>query len=487
MFSGIKNLKTKNVLIIGDVMIDEYFFGNVDRISPEAPVVVVKKEKTEWSLGGAANVASNCKKIGLEVDLIGVINDKDLSGQKLISLLNEKNISQEGLVKTNQRNTICKNRVMAGHHQLLRLDTENNSLISGDLQNQIIEKFNNLIKPDSVILISDYAKGIVTPILLEKIIKKAREKKCLILVDPKGPDFDKYCCVNYLKPNAKEFKALINFFKLNSDDSIVINGRKICDILQLTGLFVTLGEKGIQFISKTDSIFIPANKKEVYDLTGAGDTVFSFLGFGFAASLPIEKTLTLANLAASIAISHLKTYSVGLDEVLEELKEERSKIIDDWEELKNKIDQLKKQNKKIVFTNGSFDILHVGHIFSLQEAKKQGAVLVVALNTDDSVKRYKGVTRPINPLSDRAKLMEAIEVVDFVTSFDQDTPAELIQFLKPDVLVKGGDYKIEDVAGGEFVISQGGRVHIVNYQKGYSTTNLINIMSDKAAIKQKHV
>lgn len=478
MISIIKKLKmvdAKNVLIIGDVMLDEYFFGTVSRISPEAPVPIVKREKVEWSLGGAANVAANCKAIGFNVDLIGLINESDKAGQKLISLLRDKDISSFGLVSTNKRHTTCKNRIMSGNHQLMRLDIEQSFSVSLEEEKNIIKKIHDLIKKDSIILVSDYSKGTISESIFKEIIKVAKEKNCLILVDPKGPDLGKYFCANYLKPNANEFKELIKFFKLEQQDSIINNGRKICECLKLDGLIITLGSKGLQFISKTDSIFIPANKKEVYDLTGAGDTVFSFLCLGFAHGLPIEQTLKLANLAASIAVSHLKTYSVSLDEVLNEFKEE-NKSINDWSELKIKLDSLKKQGKKIVFTNGSFDILHTGHIYSLQEAKKQGDVLLVALNTDDSVKRYKGKSRPINSLSDRAKLIEAIEVVDFVTSFDQDTPAELIKYLCPDVLVKGGDYKIDQIAGGEFVISRGGRVHIVNYQKGYSTTNLVESM-----------
>ncbi len=474
-----KNLKPKNILIIGDIMIDEYFFGNVSRISPEAPVVVVKKEKVEWSLGGAANVAANCKAIGLNVNLIGMINDKDLSGQKLISLLNEKGISSSGLVKTDKRHTTRKKRIMAGTHQLMRLDTEESFYATNEEEKNILKKINNLIKKDSIVLVSDYSKGVITPSIFKEIIKIAKEKNCSVLVDPKGSDWAKYFGANYLKPNANEFKELIKFFKLNPEDSIVDNAKKVCECLNLDGLIITLGSKGIQFVSKKDSIFIPVNKKEVYDLTGAGDTVFAFLGLGFANNLPIEENLKLANIAASIAVSHLKTYSVCLDEVLNELKLTDNKIINNWFELKIKLDLLKKQGKKIVFTNGSFDILHVGHLHSLQEAKKQGDVLLVAMNTDASVKRYKGESRPINSLSDRAKLIEAIGVVDFVTSFDQDTPAELIKYLCPDVLVKGGDYVAKQIAGYDTVTSYGGKVFIVDYKDGYSTTNLINAMKIK--------
>jgi len=478
---------TKNVLVVGDVMIDEYFFGNVERISPEAPVPIVKEEKIEWSLGGAANVAANCKKIGLNVDLVGLIGMADDKGKKLISLLEEKEILSSGLVRTDKRGTICKKRVMAANHQLLRLDSENISPLCRAEESQVIENITRSIKQDSIILISDYAKGVITPAILFEIKNLADSKNCLILVDPKGSDYGKYKGVNYLKPNLKEFSELIKFFRLNKEDSLIDNGVKICKFLGLDGLIVTLGEKGIQFVSPTESIFIPAHKREVYDLTGAGDTVFAFLALGLNNNFTMEQSLKVANLAACVAVTHLKTYAVGLDDLIKIYANFSDKIFHDWAALKEKLDELKAKNKKIVFTNGSFDLIHAGHIFSLQEAKKQGDVLVVALNTDDSVKRYKGLTRPINSLNDREKVMEAFRVVDYVVSFDQDTPRELIAYLKPDVLVKGGDYKAEKIAGYDIVASYGGSVFIVDYQEGYSTTNLVKSIKTKIDFKRKQL
>jgi D-beta-D-heptose 7-phosphate kinase/D-beta-D-heptose 1-phosphate adenosyltransferase len=321
--------------------------------------------------------------------------------------------------------------------------------------------------------LSDYSKGVLSEQVLAYIVEKAKQSGSLVLLDPKGPNFGKYKNVNYLKPNLKEFGQILDFFRLCQHDPIIQNSRKICELLSLDGLFITMGEKGIQFVSKKEELFVPACKKEVFDITGAGDTVFAFLALGFAHKLPIEQCLKLANHAAAVAISHLKTYAVSLDELIEKNNDSTDKIFSDWALLKVELDWLKSEDKKIVFTNGCFDLLHSGHIHLLNEAKKQGEILVVALNTDESIKRYKGPDRPIKNLLERAKVVAAIGVVDFITFFDQDTPKELIEYLNPDVLVKGGDYSKEKVAGYDFMKEKGGTVHIVDYQEGLATTKII--------------
>ena len=472
----IKLSKNKKVLVIGDVMLDEYIFGQVNRISPEAPVPVLKEEKREWSLGGAANVALNCKHIECQVNLIGIINKTDRAGEKFLEMLENNGISSKGLIKSTTRVTTCKKRLMSNNQQLLRIDSENNNQLSEYETNNIEKKLEELICPQTIILVSDYAKGIVTKPIISKIISLAKKHNCLVLLDPKKPNFDKYKNINYLKPNHKEFCQMVEFYGLPKDNSIIQNSKKICKLLSLNGLVITLGEKGIQFISETQEIFIPACKKEVFDLTGAGDTVFAFLALGLASKLPMKQCLKLANHAAAVAISHLKTYAVSLDELIDKNIDLTEKIFNDWAMLKVELDWLKLKNKKIVFTNGCFDLLHSGHIHLLKEAKKQGDILVVGINTDNSVKRYKGSARPIKILDERAKVLSGIGVVDFIIIFDQDTPKELIEYLNPDVLVKGGDYKKEKVAGHDFVISKGGKVHIVDYQNGLATTKIIEKM-----------
>lgn len=473
----IKSKSPKNIIIVGDVMLDEYIFGSVSRISPEAPVPVLKEEKRECSLGGAANVALNCKKAGCDINLISIINDNDIAGKKLLLLLQENNISISGIVKSESRKTTCKKRAICSGQQLLRVDSECDNSLTEQEYNLILEKINSSISKDSIIVVSDYAKGIITQGLLENIIKIAKEYNCKILVDPKGKRFEKYSGVNFIKPNYKEYCLMLEAYSLSQHDTIIKNGKILCEKLSLDGLIVTLGENGMQFVSREQDFFVPALKKEIFDITGAGDTVLAFLALGFSVGLDIKDCLTLANHAAGVAVSHLKTYAVNLDELIETNTNLPEKISQNWINLKIELDWLKAQGKRIVFTNGCFDLLHVGHIYLLNEAKKLGDVLVVAINTDDSVKRYKGNARPIQSLQERMNIMASIGVVDFVVSFEQDTPKELIEYLNPDVLVKGGDYKPEFVAGGDFVRANGGSVVIVNYQNGFSTTNIVKRVS----------
>jgi len=474
IINQIKNNGTKNVIVIGDIMLDEYIFGSVDRISPEAPVPVLKQGKTEWSLGGAANVAANCRHIGFKVHLLGLIGAHDKTGEKVSSLLNELKISLSGLVRSSERVTTTKQRIMAQSHQMLRVDSENNEPLSTCEFRELTQRFDECIKPNTIILISDYSKGVISSNLINYILQKTQGQNCTILVDPKGPDFKKYKGVHFLKPNFKEYQQIAASLGLPKQNSIEENGMEICKQLNLQGgLLVTLGEKGIKAILPTGCFDSPSVKREVYDLTGAGDTVFAYLALGLSHGLTLESTLNLANHAAAVAVSHLKTYAVSLDELVDKQYETSEKIFLDWARLKIELDWLKLENKKVVFTNGCFDILHPGHIHVLREAKKLGDILVVAINTDASIKRYKGDARPVNSLDDRMAVMAAIGVVDFVVSFDQDTPKELVAYLKPDVLVKGGDYQAINVAGYDTVIENGGRVEIIDLVPGKSTTNIV--------------
>jgi D-beta-D-heptose 7-phosphate kinase/D-beta-D-heptose 1-phosphate adenosyltransferase len=473
LLEKIKNVARKNVLVIGDVMLDEYIFGEVSRISPEAPVPVLREEKREWSLGGAANVALNCKQIGCNVSLIGLVGHDDVPGKKLISMLCANGISKSGIVYSNKRVTTCKKRMMASNHQLIRVDSEDQfPLCESELQ-AVKGKIVQCIRQGSIILVSDYAKGVLTSAVLQAIIKDAKKNNCMIIVDPKGTFFEKYRGVTYIKPNYKEYLQMLQRYDLSLKKSIVENGRRLCELLDLEGLIVTLGEKGIQFVSMKEDLFVPACTREVYDLTGAGDTVMAFLALGLAAGLQMNQCLNLSNHAAAVAISHVKTYAVSLDELLEKEYDVDQKVFFDWAMLKIELDWLKLENKKIVFTNGCFDLLHSGHLHVLQEAKKLGGILVVAVNTDASVKRFKGEGRPIKTLHERLKILASMHIVDFVVAFDQDTPKELIEYVKPDVLVKGADYKKEEVTGYDFMMKNGGVIHLVDLKQGFSTSRLV--------------
>jgi D-beta-D-heptose 7-phosphate kinase / D-beta-D-heptose 1-phosphate adenosyltransferase len=473
LINKLKSAQTKKVLIIGDLMLDEYIFGDVTRISPEAPVPILKEGHREWSLGGAANVALNCKQIGCHINIVGIINNQDRSGKKICSLLYKNGISIKGIIKSKDRITTSKKRIMAHNQQLLRIDSENTNPLTENEFLSLKNKIEQLLTPHTIVLMSDYSKGILSEDVISYIIEKSKQLGCLVLLDPKGPNFGKYKNINYLKPNLKEFGQILDFFRLSPYDPINQNAKKICDLLNLDGIFITMGDKGIQFVSKKEDFFVPACKKEVFDITGAGDTVFAYLALGFAHKLPIEHCLKLANHAAAVAISHLKTYAVSLDDLIEKNNDSTDKIFSDWALLKVELDWLKAEDKKIVFTNGCFDLLHSGHIHLLNEAKKQGDILVAALNTDASIKRLKGPGRPIKDQVERAKVLAAIGVIDFITFFDQDTPKELIEYIIPDILVKGGDYSKDTIVGYDFVKANGGTIHIVDYQEGLATTKII--------------
>ena len=467
----LKNADLKNIFIIGDVMLDEYVFGDVSRISPEAPVAVLREKKREWSLGGAANVALNCKHIGSDVTLIGIIGDKDVTGQRVVSVLKENNLSIKGLLKSSHRVTTCKKRIMSQNHQLIRVDLEDDYPLSTEERSEVISTIHSLIKPNSVIVISDYAKGVIDDVVMRNIISIAKKYNSLVLVDPKGPDFSKYKGASYMKPNLKEFKQIVEFFGLDDNVSVVVNARKICNILSLKGIIITMGEYGITFVSHEEEVFIPSIKREVFDLTGAGDTVIAFLAAGLLSKMPLKECLIIANKAAAVAISHLKTYAVSLDDLINPYFDISDKYYSDWNELKSK---LKQSDRRVIFTNGCFDIIHSGHIHLLSEAKKHGDILVVGLNTDSSVKRIKGETRPLKELRERANIMSAIGIVDYVVSFEEDTPLELIRVLKPDVIVKGVDYKAEDVVGYDEIKNYGGEIVIIGWKNEESTSTLIN-------------
>lgn len=461
-------------------MLDEYIFGSVSRISPEAPVPVLYEEKRDWSLGGAANVALNCKHIGCNVNLIGIINNTDAAGLKISTMLSKNGIDETNLVKSENRKTTVKKRILSNAHQLLRIDNENKHELNEKEFVSIVKKFKKAMTKDSIILISDYAKGIITQQLIQTITKIAIKNNCKILVDPKGSNFEKYKNVSYIKPNYKEYLLMLESYKLSKKNSIADNGKIICKKLSIDGLIVTLGEKGIQFVSMNKNLFVPAIKKDVYDLTGAGDTVLAFLSLGLAVGFSMQECLELANNAASVAVSHLKTYAVSLDELLDKDKYFSEKVINNWTDLKIELDWLKSENNKIVFTNGCFDLLHSGHLHLLSEAKKQGDILVVALNSDDSVKRLKGNSRPIKTVNERMNIISSMGIVDFVVSFNQDTPKELIEYISPNVLVKGGDYKADNIVGAKFVKENGGNVHVVDFQANLSTSNIVKSLKEKS-------
>lgn len=470
----LRSAKPVSVLIVGDVMLDEYLFGSVSRVSPEAPILVVKEERREQCLGGAANVAANCKHIGMHVELIGFAQEHDHAGQVLRNLLQHMRIDTHGLIDTEHRKTTSKQRIMSGHQQCLRIDNETEQPMTAPESAAIIERIQALLRPGMLVMLSDYAKGVLDTSIIKYIITQAHAIGSVVIADPKGPAFSKYKGVDYLKPNLTAFNQMITYCGLSPHTDFITNARSIIEKLNIKGLFITKGDQGIHFVSATEEMYSPAYKREVFDLSGAGDTAFAFLSLAIAHHLSMHDTLMLANRAASVAVSHLKTYAVSLEELIDREAEPDAKIIHDWAKLKMELDWLRIDGRKVVFTNGCYDLLHAGHTYLLKEAKRQGDILVVGLNTDDSVRRLnKGPERPINTLHDRAQVIASLGVVDFVVSFDQGTPETLIEYLRPDVHVKGGDYKAESLPEYNIIKAYGGAVHIVDLVPEKSTTSLV--------------
>ncbi|MDE6886749.1 MAG: D-glycero-beta-D-manno-heptose-7-phosphate kinase [Helicobacteraceae bacterium] len=447
-----------NILVIGDLMIDHYVWGTCERISPEAPVQILKIKNENNRLGGASNVANNLVALGANVFLCGIIGN-DADGKTLLSMLENAKINTDFIQIENNFSTIKKTRFLASSQQVLRVDREHEALSLDSKTLSLIKK--EITKFDSIVL-SDYAKGALDSAFCKEVINLAKQNNKLILCDPKGDDYSKYSNATLITPNKKEAEIATNI-KIDSKDSLLKALNKLKNDYKLDYAIITLSEDGMAiFDSKMTEI--PTLAKEVFDVTGAGDTAIAALSFGLSKGIDIYDSAKFANAAAAVVVGKIGSAVANISESLEIMKDE----ID----INNitLIENLKKEGKKIVFTNGCFDILHSGHIEYLKAAKKLGDILVVGINSDSSVKRLKGETRPINSQSDRENVLSAISYVDFVIIFDEDTPLELIKQIKPDILVKGGDYKDKEVIGSNIV----SKVKILDYVPNKSTTNIIN-------------
>ncbi|MDD6910104.1 bifunctional D-glycero-beta-D-manno-heptose-7-phosphate kinase/D-glycero-beta-D-manno-heptose 1-phosphate adenylyltransferase HldE [Actinobacillus minor] len=456
------------VLVLGDVMLDRYWFGATNRISPEAPVPVVKVQDIEERAGGAANVAMNIASLNVPVALHGLIGQDD-AGNALDKLLNSHNI-QNHCVALTTHPTITKLRILSRHQQLLRLDFEEgfHNVESSDLLNKLAQN----IQDYGALILSDYGKGTLESV--QEMIQIARKANVPVLIDPKGTDFERYRGATLLTPNMSEFEAVVGHCK--DDDEIVAKGLKMIADFDLTALLVTRSEKGMTLIRPNQAPYhLPTQAKEVYDVTGAGDTVISVLATAIADGRPFEEACYLANAAAGVVVGKLGTSTVSPVE-LENAIHQRATTgfgIVSEAELKAIVEEAKKRGEKIVMTNGCFDILHPGHVSYLENARKLGDRLIVAVNTDYSVKRLKGEARPINDLDARMAVLAGLSSVDWVVAFNEDTPQRLIGEILPNLLVKGGDYKPEEIAGAKEVINNGGEVQVLNFENGCSTTNVI--------------
>ncbi|MBA6263020.1 bifunctional D-glycero-beta-D-manno-heptose-7-phosphate kinase/D-glycero-beta-D-manno-heptose 1-phosphate adenylyltransferase HldE [Colwellia sp. Bg11-12] len=458
-----------SVLVVGDIMLDRYWYGPTQRISPEAPVPVVKINQDEHRPGGAANVALNIASIGGRVTLIG-ITGKDEAAQHLQKKLSALNIHCEFDQQANIP-TITKLRVMSRNQQLIRLDFEE-SLSDVD-KTLLEEKVATQLVSHDLLLLSDYSKGTLSEV--QNLIAIAKKQGKAVLVDPKGTDFERYRGATLLTPNLSEFEAVVGECKTEND--IVSKGQALLVKLDLEAMLVTRSEQGMTLLRRDhDEFHLPTRAREVYDVTGAGDTVIATLALAIAAKAEYTQASALANIAAGIVVGKLGTSTVSEAELLAEISagQESGFGVVTEEQLKIAVKLAKARGENIVMTNGCFDILHAGHVSYLTHAGTLGTRLIVAVNDDASVKRLKGSGRPVNPTDRRMAVLAGLGAVDWVVSFSEDTPQRIISNILPDILVKGGDYKVEDIAGGKEVIANGGDVKVLNFEEGISTTDIIN-------------
>lgn len=456
------------VLAVGDLMLDQYWFGATSRISPEAPVPVVNVTDAQSRAGGAANVAVNLASLGVQTVICGVVGD-DANARALHELLSNAGIESD-FVTAAGRPTVTKLRVLSRNQQLIRLDTED-AFDATDVS-PLVAHFEQRLGAATVCVLSDYAKGTLAS--AAEMIAACRAQGVTALVDPKGTDFSRYRGASVLTPNLAEFSAVVGASSNKVD--LVDRGRRLIADLDLGAIVVTLGERGMAVIeSGEEALFLPARSREVFDVTGAGDTVIAMLGAGLAAGQTLAEAAALANLAAGLVVRKIGVASVTPLELRLALHEQGQggRGMLNRNEARATAAEARRRGERIVMTNGCFDILHTGHVAYLEEAKMRGNRLLVAVNDDDSVRRLKGAGRPINPLQDRMAVLAGLASVDWVVPFGEETPAELIAEVLPDVLVKGGDYTPESIAGAETVRANGGVVEVLQFREGRSTSAIL--------------
>ena len=467
-------LQDARVLVVGDVMLDRYYHGETSRISPEAPVAVVNVQGQEDRPGGASNVALNLAALGAAATLVGVVG-RDSTADSLRKRLAAAGVQCEFLESSNKP-TITKLRVISKHQQLLRLDFEKEfdaSDTSGLGDN--VEK--SLLN-SQILVLSDYSKGTLTD--PAALIGLARQLNIPVIVDPKGTDFEKYRGATLITPNLPEFEAVVGVCR--TEEEIVDKGRGLMSSLQLESILITRGENGMTLLRPTaPELHLPAKAQEVYDVTGAGDTVIAVLAAVIAvvntsSQQSLADATRIANLAAGLAVGKLGTAAISGPELRRAVRDEENsgKGVMSAAQLEATVRDAKFDGERIVFTNGCFDVIHAGHVGYLSEARQLGDRLVVAINGDSSVTRLKGMGRPINPVERRMAVLAGLEAVDWVVSFDSDTPESLLKALRPDTLVKGGDYTVAEVVGGDFVKSYGGEVKVLNFIDDCSTSAIVD-------------
>ncbi len=467
------NMKSAAVAVVGDVMLDEYIIGDSERISPEAPQPIISERERRHVPGGAANVAVNITTLGAKVKLFGIIGN-DIEGRLLCDELQRRGVDPSQLIICEDRPTTRKTRIISRGSQVLRVDREKTFSITPEYEDRFVEAI--LASNEDVVIVSDYAKGVVTYGLVEKLAHNGKR----VIIDPKSSDFGKYASAFLLTPNLIELQRVSGFSDF-SPDNIEKSCRGIMEKFGIANILVTLGADGMVLVEGNKPMkHIHTRAREVYDVTGAGDTVIATMASAVAGGANLSDSCHAANIAAGIVVGKRQTAAATPEEIIAYAFGQivSDKIIN-LSKLIPLVEELKKNGMKIVFTNGCFDLLHVGHIKYLNEARGLGDVLIVGLNTDRSIRALKGSSRPIMPEDERSHVLAALESVGYVVLFDEDTPLDLIRNIRPDVLVKGADYTKEQVVGHDVVESYGGKVALIPLVDNASTSQIINRIRER--------
>lgn len=466
--------RVPRVLLIGDLMLDRYLDGTVDRISPEAPVPVLHVRRSFHRPGGAANVAVNIVAMGGVPVLLGAVG-ADEAGRVLRAMLDEEGVDAGQLVVTRTAPTTLKTRLLAGHNQIARFDEEA-ILDDPGVRHEVIRRGVSLTAGANGVVISDYAKGMCAPDVCQAVIRSARERAVPVIVDPKGQDFSKYAGATVVTPNRAEAVAVVGF-PIHGPDDALRAAQVIRERFAIEAAVITLGEQGMVVVSPGDSAVIPTQARQVFDVTGAGDSAVATLAVALGRGAALRDACFLANAAAGLQVSRVGTSRISWSEVLAVIDQHahmaRSKVVNRVE-LLAAVRQARAEGRRIGFTNGCFDILHHGHVALLEAAARECDLLVVGVNSDASVTRLKGAPRPFVPSRERQAVLAGLSSVGLVCEFDADTPLDLIRDVEPDVLVKGGDYAAKDVVGADLVTARGGRVVTPLFVADASTTNIVD-------------
>ena len=473
------NFAAVTVLCLGDVMLDRYVHGEVNRISPEAPIPVMRLTRSKEMLGGAGNVVNNIASLRGQAILVSLVGH-DAPGETIRNLLAATPGITAELVATTARPTLCKTRFLAGGQQIVRADEESLLAIQPDEEDALIAAVRTHLGAVHAVILSDYGKAVLGARVLAFAIAAARARGIPVFVDPKGDDFSRYRGVTCITPNLNEL-AQASKLPVSTEAEVAAAAHRVMAAAQADAVLVTRSERGMTLVpARGSSLSLPARAREVFDVSGAGDTVIATLALGYASGLSLPEAMRAANAAAGVVVSKSGTATVTVAEVLHELEEQDHVAGVDMPGLVHEIragvlvERWKHLGLKVGFTNGCFDILHPGHVSLLKAARGECDRLIVAVNTDASVRQLKGPTRPVNDLQSRAQVLAALRYVDCVVGFDEETPIDLIRSILPDVLIKGSDYTIETVVGADLVLAAGGRVFLAPFVRGQSTTQIIS-------------